>query len=636
MCEEISMLKELPDSNCRFLSIRTEDLVYIDKTRFIEKYENLKKSVSLLLRPRRFGKTLFTEILFYYYDVASKELSEKLFKGTYIHDNPTSLKSSFAVLRFDFSGFQTNYELLNSDLKTVIGIFKTKIIAGILDFYTRYPNYIPFYIHEYADKRKIKALAAIRSYYSQNEKFPTSSMIIEDFFLSIKENEFPYKIMLIIDEYDNFTNDILTRDKNTFVEVVNKQSEMGAFYGNIRSYHQAGILDRVFITGILPITMDTMISGFVSSKISQDPNINELAGFTDDEVLELLGETVDFNKCSFTPKDLQNTMKEWFNGYRFAEVADKTVYNSTLCLNFVQNIQNNPTRDPELTTSSNMDISFDKLVGLLKLLREDDRNLILDSVAKEKPIKFTIPDSIKIDNTDNHLGYGDGVAILFYLGFLTVMSTEEAKKTLGKLYVSSLYLKVPNLYFKMQFTKFMLEQAHIQWDSMIANCNAIALMAEENNLTGIVQSFEYIKNGLVQSDITHESEASIVMAIYGLLMQISNQFELTREYAIYHNSQVLSDVEIGKGFAKVGTHKKADLVAINKSAGKPSYIFEFKYKRNENSSDETKAKVRAKLLKDAYDQLNFYVTDDRLKKISNLHKYVIMYSYGEFLLQEIL
>ena len=188
----------------------------------------------------------------------------------------------------------------------------------------------------------------------------------------------------------------------------------------------------------------------------------------------------------------------------------------------------------------------------------------------------------------------------------------------------------------MQFTKFMLEQVHIQWDSMIANCNAIALMADENNLTGIVQSFEYIKNGLVQSDITHESEASIVMAIYGLLMQISNQFELTREYAIYHNSKIISDVEIGKGFAKVGTHKKADLVAINKSAGKPSYIFEFKYKRNENSSDETKAKVRAKLLKDACDQLNFYVTDDRLKKISNLHKYVIMYSYGEFLLQEIL
>ena len=130
VCEEISMLKELPDSNSRFLSIRTEDLVYIDKTRFIENYENLKKSVSLLLRPRRFGKTLFTEILFYYYDVASKELSEKLFKGTYIHDNPTSLKSSFAVLRFDFSGFQTNYELLNSDLKTVIGIFKTKIIVN--------------------------------------------------------------------------------------------------------------------------------------------------------------------------------------------------------------------------------------------------------------------------------------------------------------------------------------------------------------------------------------------------------------------------------------------------------------------------------------------------------------------------
>ena len=119
-------------------------------------------------------------------------------------------------------------------------------------------------------------------------------------------------------------------------------------------------------------------------------------------------------------------------------------------------------------------------------------------------------------------------------------------------------------------------------------------------------------------------------------MQISSKFELYREYSINHNGELISDVTIGKNFAKVGTHRKADLVAINKRLGKPSYIFEFKYKRNENSNDETKAKVRAKLLKDACDQLNFYVTDDRLKKISNLHKYVIMYSYGEFLLQEIL
>ena len=629
------MLKQLPDSNSRFLSIRTENLVYIDKTRFIEKYENLKKSVSLFLRPRRFGKTLFTEILFYYYDHSLCELAQKLFKGTYIYNKPTSLKSSYGVLRFDFSGFQTNQDLISNDVKMVATIFKTKIVAGILDFYTRYPNYIPFYISDYAKERNIKPLVAIRSYYSQVEKFPTSSMIIEDFFLSLKENEFPYKLMLIIDEYDNFTNDILSKDKKRFIEIVNKQSEMGAFYSNIRSYHQEGIIDRVFITGILPITMDTLISGFVSSKISFDPNLNELAGFTDDEVLELLKETVDFKKSKYAAPYLMKLMKRRYNGYSFAKRAESKVYNSTLCLNFIQKFNDEFGTIPEMNISSNMDVDFNKLSGYLKLIKEDDRNDIFNAVCNDIPLGFSIPDSIKLDEIDNELDYSQGLALFYYLGFLTLMPEEEVSISFDKVYSTGLYLKVPNLYFKVLFTKYMLEQNKISLSRLVDKSNLVERMVKTNDLSGVVELLHMLQAGFVGTDITHENENTIVMTILCIIaLKTNNAFELKKEYPIYHNQKIVSDALTEENRFQINRHRKADLVALNREDG-PSYIFEFKYKRNENSSEETKAKVRAKLFNEACEQLKFYVTDDTLKNTKDLHQYVVLYTYGEFLLQEV-
>ena len=102
------MLKNIPNSVSDFKLIRSRNLLYIDKTKFIKAYESLESYVSLFLRPRRFGKTLFTEILYYYYDISQKDLFDKLFSGTYIHENTTPYKSSYAVVRFDFAGIKTD------------------------------------------------------------------------------------------------------------------------------------------------------------------------------------------------------------------------------------------------------------------------------------------------------------------------------------------------------------------------------------------------------------------------------------------------------------------------------------------------------------------------------------------------
>ena len=115
---------------------------------------------------------------------------------------------------------------------------------------------------------------------------------------------------------------------------------------------------------------------------------------------------------------------------------------------------------------------------------------------------------------------------------------------------------------------------------------------------------------------------------------VAKAFHLQREYSIKQNDVVVSDCAYELSKSKVGKHKRADLVAINKEGG-PSYLFEFKYQRNENSSLETKEKVRAKLLNDAKEQIKFYQTDDKLKTIKDLHKYVIMYTYDELTVQEV-
>ena len=624
------MLKEIADSNSNFLSIRKEKLLYIDKTSFIKKFELLKKSVSLFLRPRRFGKTLFTEILYYYYDIAQKGLFDKLFEGTYIHENTTPYKSSYAVVKFDFSGVSTS-----GSVDDILEDVRIRVIQAIVDFFKRYPDLIPDDIREYAtDKSNLQASVA-KFYFEKRDYFNSCSRILNHFLLFFQaQSKVDYKLMFIIDEYDNFTNDILSRDKKAFIDIANKQSELGAFYGTIRNFNQYGVIEKVFITGILPITMDTMISGFVSSKISQEPILNELAGFTDSEVLELLHETVDFTKCRFAPDTLQTKMKEWFNGYRFANKGLYKVYNSTLCLNIVNSLRKDGDNLPKLSVSSNMDIDFSKLSGYLNLIHEESRKKIIEAIVKEAPIPFTIPDNIKLDRVDNSLSYGDGLALLFYLGFLTIMNAEDAKEQLGDYYDGSLYLKVPNSYFRVLFAKYLVERARVDWSLYIDSNTDVLLMGKRNDLSGLIQAFSVLKGALVKSDITHESEAVIVMGIYAIIALKTNCFELIREYVIKHNNVMVSDCVYDLLKSTVGRHKRADLVAINKEGG-PSYLFEFKYQRNENSSLETKEKVRAKLLNDAKEQIKFYQTDDKLKTIKDLHKYVIMYTYDELTVQEV-
>ena len=100
-------MKKLPYGISNYEELVEDGYYYVDKTMYIEKLENLAEKRILFLRPRKFGKTLFTSMIENYYDIKKVDEFEKLYKDTYIGKNPTKLKNSYHILKFNFSGIDT-------------------------------------------------------------------------------------------------------------------------------------------------------------------------------------------------------------------------------------------------------------------------------------------------------------------------------------------------------------------------------------------------------------------------------------------------------------------------------------------------------------------------------------------------
>jgi hypothetical protein len=687
------MLKALPTSQTSLPAIIEKNLVFIDKTAFISTYEKSQHVVSLFLRPRRFGKTMFTEILKYYYDAALKDESSGIFSNTYVATHPTSLKSAFHVVKFDFSGIDTS-----GGTGAVLDSFKFKIIKGIDDFFGRYPDTIPGDIRKLAlSSAKGELSKAVFKYYGDTSLFPTAGRGTDDFITYLKA--FPKKVMVIIDEYDNFTNDILSRNVGVFAEIARKEGDVSKFYQVLRSCQQQGIIDRIFITGVLPITLDTSLSGFVSDKIYLDAKFNEMAGFSDTEVAELLEETVDFDKCEFSPDDLRKEMKERYDGYRFSEVADNSVYNPALCLKFISDlISGRYKKLPPLQTVSGNDMDFEKFSGYLNLVAGQDLNNIinvLDTKRKNGSGKgylgvSALSESLKITSEGSKLNAGAGATLLYHLGFLTIMSADEARETVSGYQENMTYLKIPNNYYRGLFEQFQLSRYPEVFSAVQNDTWGIGELSEKNDIRCLENLLNSVSRAFVKTSDPAEGESQLVLTVYlALRFMAGSSFELTREYFIRHNNeytladgldddeyQPVDEKAVEKELLNTGViaapessgnkaaeeresrpektfegfrsrfrkreqavtvsirKGRADLVAQNLRGG-PSYIFEFKYQKDSDAREETKDKVCAILFQRAVKQLIFYATDEKLSRIPDLHKYVIMYAYGEFFIEEV-
>ena len=643
-------MKLIPNAFSVFKTIIRNNYVYIDKTEFIKKYEDIGEMVSLFLRPRRFGKTMFTEILRYYYDKALAPNFDELFKTTWIASHPTTLKNSYMVVKFDFSGIQTN-----AGGKLILDLFIKTVVDSITDFYMMYPHLIPSQVLPLCSDNKFRA---VKLYYSDRTAFPTAATVLDSFlseFIAADDNK--EKLMIIIDEYDSFTSDLLMQDPLPSADLARLEGDIGAFYGALRYFNQSEVIERIFITGVLPATMDTAVSGFVCKNISGKPVLNGLTGFTRSEILDLLRESVDFEKCSCSPETLADIMMERFEGYRFAAFSDERVCNTEMCLSFVSDLRDSEYRFiPELSISAGNGVNYPKLSGFLDLIQEQDRERIISAITRNRVIPFEFPGSVKLSHKHAMLDKNEGLSILYHLGFLTLAGADEMKKARVK-DMASPHLRVPNEYFRRLFAKYIFQKRNLSW-SVFSDTYNFSGMAVKNDLATLRRFLKAISQAFVNCSSITQGKSQVTLAVYTALNLIpGSPFKLTREYAIRHNGQYVfpdendddyyDDADADEDGSSNGNDDnaaavkanarsgRADLVAENRTGKGPSYLFEVKYARDVPAGDDTKIRVREKLLNDAANQLDLYVTDDDLKTLKDLRRYALLYTYGEFLLKEI-
>ena len=557
---------KMPYGISNYEKIINDGYYYVDKTMYIEKLENLPETNIMFLRPRKFGKTLFTSVLENYYDKNKKESFEKLFGNTYIGKNPTKLKNSYCILRFNFSGINTENE------ETTMKGFKEKVTISIEGFTKKYG--IEFYINP-----------------EQTVEGMTRSLI--ETFKIQKPQE---KIYIIIDEYDHFANELLGFNPEQFRNLVSKNGKVRKWYEILKEGTET-VVDRIFITGVAPITLDSLTSGFnIGTDITQDEEFNEMIGFTEEELKEILKN----QEISLKEQEkIIPIMKENYDGYKFCLKAKNQIYNSNMCLYFLSRYIRLG-EIPDKLIDTNIASDYSKIGKMLDLCKGENRLEILRKTVQGEPIVNTIIEKFNpaIEFTEN-----DMISMLYYLGYLTIS---------GEL-VGIPELTIPNKVMKEiyadYFMQMMDKEAEFRIDNN-ANQEILIQLAKEGRIDKIVEILKIYLNNLSNRDLIKFDEKYIKLIFYCIAMNI-------KAYS------TKSEMEVNRNYPDIL------LVPRDSSKGYKAVMVEFKYiKKGEVAKLEDKQK-------EAREQIERYSSFEDIKDIQGLRKYTIVVAKNDIYVEEI-
>ncbi|QTA82033.1 AAA ATPase-like domain-containing protein [Desulfonema limicola] len=406
---------KFPYGICDFRKITMKNYFYCDRTDRIPLLE--KGEYLLFLRPRRFGKSLLLSMLANYYDVAKKHEFETMFGNLKIGKNPTELRNSFFILKWDFSCVDPSGSV--EDIRKAL---HDHINSCIKAFCRYYRNQLPGKVNLDWDN-------AINS--------------INELISIIQTTD--YNIYLLIDEYDNFANQIMMgirRERNELYDaLVHEEGPLRTLFKAVKASASESIFDRIFITGVSPVVMSDITSGYnIAENIYLRYQFNDICGFTDNEIEQALKSIA--GECDLSEEKITEAlelMKTYYNGYKFSSKADKYVYNPTLSTYFLKYLYED-CEYPDEMLDSNLATDDAKLeyiaqvpAGrqmLLELLRED-RSVDIPKLTSRFGIREMLTDQGK-DNVFMK-------AFLYYFGVLTVSERTEQGK---------INLKIPNLAIK--------------------------------------------------------------------------------------------------------------------------------------------------------------------------------------------
>ena len=554
-------MKALPYGLSDFPRIMRKNYYYVDKTRFIELIER-QPSYLFLIRPRRFGKSLFLAMLETYYSIDYADSFKEIFGELYIGKHPTEEHNRYMVLRFNFSE-------VSSKLETVERSFSEYCCMVIKNFILKYERLLGSRIWEIVNPDETnpeQMLAALKEYVSRTD-CP--------------------RIYLLIDEYDNFTNTILSSyGQERYREKTHGDGLIRGFFNNVKaSTSNAGAaVERLFITGVSPITMDDVTSGFnIGTNISTLPQFNNIIGFSEDEVREMITYYKDEDALpeDITVDGLVEIMKPWYDNYCFSEDRlEERMFNSDMALYFL-NSYLQLGKAPKMMVDNNIRTDYGKLRHLVQIDKTFGANAsVIQQIIAEGSITAQIATSFpaeKMTDTENFK------SLLFYFGMLSIQGTDFGSAILG----------IPNLTVREQLYTYLVE-AYREAKMFDLDLSSFSGLVKEMALRGEWKPvFRFFARELERQSAIREfidGEAHIK----GFLLAYLG---LTQGYVI------LPEHESSKGYADF--YMMPDL--LHQSDIAYSYIVEVKYARRDASDADI-----ALLKRDAAEQLRRYAADEKV------------------------
>ena len=407
--------KLLPYGISDYAQVKREGLFMVDKTMYLERMEKTGHFL-FLIRPRRFGKSLFLSMMESYYDIEAKDNFELLFGDTYVGSHPTPERNEYQVLRLDFSkpggDKDTIEENVNGYLDMMYG-----------DFVSRYAKYYPeSYVIEY---KQLKSTSDRVNYVHQ--KFQTYNI----------------KSYLIVDEYDNFTNNVLNQHGKA---VYHAMTHAEGFYRDLFKKFK-GSFDRILMMGVSPVTMDDVTSGYnIAKALTLKKNFNEMLGFSDEDVREMIRYYNEAGAFSLDEEETLETMRPWYDGYCFSEYTDVEghhVFNPDMVLYYLSNCIDEGEAPADMV-DPNAKTDYAKLDRIVRLDKiEGDRKSVLLEIAQNGFAKGRVKRSFPANQlTDPNMFK----SLLFYYGMVTIKGMEEGLPILG----------IPNHNVREQYYNYML------------------------------------------------------------------------------------------------------------------------------------------------------------------------------------